>query len=194
MAQFIAINKDVEVDGGTTLAFVNSMRKGKDARLAIMEKHGIIPEIGKWYSQQAWLDAFKEIADTVGDMNLFLIGTAIIENAQFPPINNLEEGLRSIDVAYHMNHRLDGHVMFNPHNGSMIEGIGHYSVVSYDGKARKAVMCCDNPYPSKFDEGIISQIVQLFKPADSQHQEVKLDVTKERRTAGGDSCTYLISW
>jgi len=194
MAQFIAFNSEVEVNGQTALSFVNSMRKGKEKRLAILEKHGISPVEGEWYNQQKWLDAFKEIASSVGDMNLFLIGTAIIKSAQFPPISNLEEGLRLLDVAYHMNHRLDNQVMFNPENGNIMDGIGHYQLTGFDAKNRSATMLCNNPYPSKFDEGLITQMVRNFKPDDSTFQEVKLDISKESRTKGADSCSYLISW
>lgn len=194
MAQYIAFNENVEVNGETVLSFVNSMDRGKETRLSILEKHGISPVPGTWVKQQKWLDAFKEIGRSLGDMNLFLIGKAIIENAKFPPIKNLEEGLGSIDVAYHMNHRLAGKVMFNPANGEMVEGIGHYSLVEFNGSQRKAVMVCTNPYPSKFDEGIITQIVRKFKPADSIQQVIALDSSKESRLKGADSCTYNISW
>ena len=81
-------------------------------------------------------------------MNLFLIGKAIINSAQFPPIKGLEEGLRSMNVAYHLNHRVDGKIMFNPENGRMTEGIGHYALTEFDGEKKQAVMVCKNPYPS----------------------------------------------
>ncbi len=194
MAEFIAFNPEVEVNGQTVFAFINSMKRGQAKRKEILVKHGIDPVEGAWYPQQKWLDAFKEVAESVGDMNLFLIGVAIIENAQFPPINNLKEGLGSIDVAYHMNHRLNGEVMFNPENGQMLDGIGHYTLVDFNESERTAVMLCNNPYPSKFDEGIIVGVGRKFQPADSQGVKVKVDVDKERRTKGGDSCTYLISW
>ena len=73
MAQFIAFNPDAEVDGGTVLAFVNSMRRGQEVRQEILAKHNVSAQIGQWYSQQLWLDAFKEVAETLGEMNLFLI-------------------------------------------------------------------------------------------------------------------------
>lgn len=194
MAQFVSFNAEVEVDGGTVLAFVNSMKRGQETRLSILQKHGLQPQIGGWYPQQLWLDAFKEVADTMGDMNLFLIGSAIIENAKFPPMRDLEEALRSIDIAYHMNHRLHGQVMFDPATGTMLEGIGHYTLLSFDGAARRALYKCENPYPSKFDEGIISEIVRRFRPSDSTRHEVKIDITQPRRAQGADSCTYIISW
>ena len=127
-------------------------------------------------------------------MNLLLIGSVIIENADFPPMHNLKEALLSLNIAYHMNHRLNGELMFNPNTGEMLEGIGHYQLVSFDEKTRKAVMNCKNPYPSKFDEGALTDLVRRFKPADSLRHEVKLDITKERRAQGADSCTFLISW
>lgn len=194
MAEFIAFNSEVEVNGQTVFAFVNSMKRGQDKRKAILLKHGIDPKVGEWYLQQEYLDAYKEVAESVGEMNLFLIGAAIIENAQFPPINNLKEGLAAIDVAYHMNHRLNGEVMFNPENGQTLDGIGHYQLKEYNEEARTAVMVCNNPYPSKFDEGIISAVGRKFQPSDSNAVKVKVDVKAERRTNGGDSCTYLISW
>lgn len=194
MAEFIAFNPDVEVDGGTVLAFINSMRKGKEMRLEILHRHGIDPEPGKWFNQQAWLHAFKEVAESIGDLNLFLIGTAIIENAQFPPIENLEQALGLLDVAYHMNHRLNGQVLFNPQTGEILEGIGHYVLVSFDAAKRQAIMRAENPYPSEFDRGIISELVRRFKPTDSTQHEVKIDISQERRSQGGNSCTYIISW
>jgi hypothetical protein len=49
-----------------------------------------------------------------------MIGKSIPENAQFPPeINSIEAGLQAIDVAYHMNHRIDGKPLFDPKTGKM---------------------------------------------------------------------------
>jgi len=193
MAQFQAFNDQVEVNKQTVLSVVNAMEKGKDKRIELLKRNDIDLDKGEWFLQQKWLDAFKEIAESLGDMNLFIIGKAIIDNAQFPPLNNLEEALQSIDVAYHMNHRLDGKVLFDEKTGKMSEGIGHYKLSMFDENAKKATMVCNNPYPSKFDEGIITQVVRKFKPAGSR-ESVSLDTSKETRINGGDSCTYNISW
>ncbi len=194
MAQFVAFEEDIEVNGETMLAFIKSMKNGEETRSEILANHGLTPDTGKWYNQQQWLDAFEEASDKLGEMNLFLIGKAIIENAQFPPINSLEEGLASIDVAYHMNHRKNSKPLFSPATGSMTEGIGHYSLANFDEKERTAVMVCHNPYPSKFDEGIIAQLVRKFRPSDSIRTSVTLDPDKETRKDGNETCTYKISW
>lgn len=194
MTQFMAINPGVEVSGSTVLSFMNSMEQGRETRKKILKNHGIDPDPKVWYKQQAWLNAYKEVYDSLGQMNLFLIGKAVIKNAEFPPMKNLEEALHSINIAYHMNHRLNGKIMFNPEDGSFTPGIGHYKLEQYDAKQRKAVVVCRNPYPSKFDEGILTQLARTFKPQDSVSQKITLDETRETRRNGGSSCTFLIQW
>ena len=181
MAQYKAFQEGVEVNGQTILSVVTALSTGQDIRLQILKKHGIDPEPDKWYPQQAWLDAFKEISTVIGEHTLFMIGKAIPENAKFPPeINNLEIALKAIDQAYHMNHK----------GGE----IGHYTLTEFDKKNKSATMECNNPYPSEFDRGIIATMVRKFKPEDSLKTEVVLDTSKETRKKGGESSTYKISW
>lgn len=194
MAEFIAFNPNVKAKGQHILGFVNFMRKGRKKRLEILKKHGIEPRVDGWYPIQAWLDALKGLSQEIGDLNLFLVGKSIIESADFPPMKGLYEALTSINIAYHMNHQLDGELMFNLKTGDMLEGIGHYKVVSFDYTSRAAVMECKNPFPTKLDEGLLYKMVEKFKPEDSTFHEVKVDSTKEQRPQGADSCTYLISW
>jgi len=193
MPQFVAINADVEVNTNSILSVVNSMPKGRDARLNILKKYNIDLVNNDWHPQQDWLNAFQEIANTLGEMNLFMIGKAIIDHAEFPPVKTLEEALRSLDIAYHMNHRLNGQVMFNPATGSMQEGIGHYRLLSFDDERQEAVLQCNNPYPSKFDEGIITQLVRRFKPSGSR-EVVLLDTTNGCRNTGGEACNFVVKW
>ncbi|MGB0522416.1 MAG: hypothetical protein ACPGJS_05620 [Flammeovirgaceae bacterium] len=181
MAQFIAFDEEVEVNGRTIYTIVGALEIGKEYREEILAKHGIVPEPDTWHSQQLWLDAFKEIAETIGQNTLFMIGKAIPEHADFPPgINNLEQALKSIDVAYHMNHR----------NGE----IGHYQLTHFDKERKEATMVCNTPYPSEFDRGIITSMLRQFRPANSFRYDVILDISKETRIKGGESCTYKIVW
>lgn len=181
MAQFIAFDPNVEVNGQTILSVVNAISVGQQTRLAVLKKQGITPEEGKWYKQQAWLNAFKAMSEELGEKTLFVIGKAIPENAIFPPqIDNLQKALSAIDMAYHMNHR----------NGK----IGKYILKEYDEKKREAVMVCNNPYPSEFDRGIISTMLRRFKPKDSIKYDVLIDLSKESRMKGGESCTYIVKW
>ena len=182
MAQFVPFQEGVEVNGQTVLTIVNALEAGRSTRMKILQKHGIIdPHPNEWYSQKAWLDAFREISEGLGVHTLFAIGEAIPQNAIFPPeIDTLEKALSSIDIAYHLNHR----------GGE----IGHYTLTSFNNEKRTAVMVCNNPYPSEFDRGIITAMVSKFVPSSSFIFDVQRDLAKETRLNGADECTYIITW
>jgi len=179
MAQFVAFDPAVEVNGQTVLAIVAGMGPFKDMAMQILTDNGIEdPSEEQWYSQQAWLDAFKVIADTVGPDTLYQIGTKIPENADWPPdINSVESALATLDVAYHMNHRFGE--------------IGHYNF-SATGD-RSGIMVCPNPYPCEFDRGIVEAVAIKFS-TEHKNISVKHDDSQPCRKTGGISCTLLISW
>lgn len=178
MTQFVARNLNVEVNGETVLSVVSGMELFSNNALSILKRNHIEnPEAGKWYKQQDWLNAFKEISEKVGEATLNNVGKKIPEKAQWPPeIDDIEKGLSSIDVAYHMNHR----------NGD----IGNYQY-SKTG-VRSAVITCDNPYPCAFDKGIIQAVARRFAPRESIiHVDHK---SKGCRNKGGQSCAYEVTW
>lgn len=183
MALFVAFDDKVEVNGKTVITFINAVDKSfKKQMLFLLERHGIEDiKPDKWYNQQIWLNAFRDINENIGQHTLFSIGKEIPNNAEFPllpPDAGLKAALESIDIAYHMNHR----------GGE----IGHYrlkEISNFD-----AVMECRNPYPSEFDRGIILTVARLYKPADAAVVEVLLDDTKPSRKYGDESCTYIITW
>jgi hypothetical protein len=107
MALFKAFANGVMVNGESVLSIINGMELFQSQALKVLEKHDIKnPQPGQWYPQQNWLDAFKEISETIGTKTLFAIGKKIPENSIFPPdLDSIEKALPGIDVAYHMNHR-----------------------------------------------------------------------------------------
>lgn len=179
MAQFKALAEGVEVNGAAVIAVVNGLGSFRDRAESILGLHGIVdPRPGHWYPQQAWLNAFRTISETIGRGMLERIGHAIPESAVWPEaIDSVEAGLASIDVAYHMNHR----------GGE----IGHYRYEPTGSRAGR--MVCDNPYPSAFDQGIITAIVRRFAPPGSS-PSVRLDESLPGRDDGAESCTYLVRW
>ena len=181
MAEYKSFSEGVTVLGEPIIGLVTALSTGQDTRLQILKKHRIDANPDKWYPQQAWLNAFKEISTAIGDHTLFMIGKSIPENAKFPPgINNIEIALKAIDQAYHMNHR----------GGE----IGHYKLIEFDEISKSATMACNNPYPSEFDRGIITSMVRKFRPQGSLKADVTLDTSKETRAKGADSCTFKIAW
>lgn len=169
---------------------IGEVRSGSDAaghKSIVIDRH-------RWYSQQRWLDAFADISQALGGGLMFKIGCQVPSFAPFPPqgsddASTIHEGLRALDVAYHMNHRRAGKVMYNTETGAMLEGIGHY-ILRESSDDRHIVMCCENPYPCDFDRGILHTIASHFEPS----AETTHDRTLGCRKHGADSCTYNITW
>lgn len=179
MSQFEAFAPGVEVNGETVLAVVDGMGAYTKTAYRILEDNGIVdPKPGRWYPQQSWLDAFREIAEKVGPNTVHRIGVKIPNNAIFPPsIDSLVKALASIDVAYHLNHR----------GGE----IGRYR---FRLEARRsATIHCENPYPCDFDRGIIEAVASKFRPpgtiVTTEHEP-----TPRCRKEGGRTCVYRVRW
>jgi hypothetical protein len=182
MAQYIAYDPTVKVFGALIESVIDTLEYGQDTRRALLEKHGFKSiDPTQWYPQQKWLDVFKDISREIGDKTLYLIGKKVPSKARLPQeINTLEKALHGINVGYRMNHS----------SGE----IGVYEVLDFYEKSRKATVRSSAPYPSEFDRGLIMAFLIRFKPKDSVTYDVILDVTKETRLNGGNSCTYIISW
>jgi hypothetical protein len=153
-------------------------------------KNDIVIERDAWYPQDKFLAAFESIATEVGPRGLFQFGQHVPKYAPFPPtITDIHSALGSVDVAYHMNHRKNGKVMFNPATGQMLEGIGHYGYKAVP-RERRIVSVCENPYPCDFDRGLISGLATRFE----KFSRVTHDDSAPCRKNGANSCTYVITW
>ncbi len=176
MAEYQALDPNVEVIGTAVLAFVNNMG---NKVIPILKEFNIYPlEKDTWYNQQDVLNAYKKIQEH-DFMNMVAIGMQVPDNAIWPPdIETVHDALASINTAYQMNHR-----------GGEIGGYYYEQTGETAG-----TMICKNPYPSDLDYGIIYRIVQKFRGPDSDELLVMLDDSKPTRKNGADSCTYLIRW
>ncbi|MCU0821629.1 MAG: hypothetical protein MUC95_04045 [Spirochaetes bacterium] len=193
MAQFEAFNKNAEVNGKAVLSIAYGLGAMQSVGFSILAEHGIInPKPDIWYPQQKWLNAFKHIAEKVGAGSLYKIGLAIPDNAEFPlDIENLHDAFIAIDVAFHLNHRIDDKVLYDPETRKMSEGIGHYHYKKINDK--KAEITCDNPYPCDFDKGIIAAMARKFGPIGSKIK-IDHDEKKSCRKNGDEKCVYIVSW
>lgn len=93
-----------------------------------------------WYPVHSVLEVFEYLASSVGVNILTEIGKQIPNHARtFPPLLNFESALLSLDTAYKENHR----------NGD----VGHYHALKLEKFHYQ--MFCDNPYPAKFNLGLL---------------------------------------
>lgn len=183
MTQFEAFDPDVEVHGQTILGVVDeALSRFSDtyqdrAREALAE-HGVEePEPDEWYPQQAWLDTFRVIADDLEPHLLDRLGEQIPSVVDWPSgISGVEEGLRSIDDAYQLNHR----------GGD----IGYYRFEAVDDQSGEVI--CRNPYPCLFDRGLVRAVAQQYAPVESF---VFVEETGDQcRREGDNACSYTVYW
>jgi hypothetical protein len=196
--QFRPFEPGIEVWGICVEPFVEAFKLFPSVAMKRLVSHGIGTLKGKdvvidrqaWYPQDEWLKAFEDISTSVGPRATFQVGQYIPRHAVFPPtVTDIHSGVISVDVAYHMNHRKNGKVMFDPTNGQKLAGIGSYGYQAAPGE-RKIHCVCKNPYPCEFDKGILTSIVQRFEKT----AKVAHDDRAECRKNNADSCTYLITW
>jgi hypothetical protein len=197
--QFKAFETGIEVNGQTAYAIIDGFKEFKQVASTFLLQEGIgrrrpdgLAQVdpGAWFAQEAWLRAFENIATRLGDAALFRIGMAIPKNARFPPwVADIDSAIRSIDIAYHMNHRRQGKELFDAQSGALAEGIGHYGYLRKHGKS-EIVSVCNNPYPCAFDRGILTAMARRFQA----RAVVTHDDTRACRKRAADSCTFIIAW
>lgn len=179
MKLFTVPSENAETSGIGILSIIEGMGVFKHNAIRILAKYGIVdPQADGWYSMQAYMDAYKEIATKIGPSTLRVIGKKIPEMVPWPPeIDTIEKVLGALDGAYQMNHR----------GGD----VGHYRFEKTGERSGK--MICDNPYPCYLDEGITIGTAKRFAPSGTR-VVVRHDKSEPCRQDGGDRCIYLISW
>ena len=199
MAPFSPFDKDIEVLGRAIYSVIDSFRHDKVAPSKILAKAGIGVlndagllelDLDHWYPQEPWLKAFEEICEYAGEEALFDTGARVPTNALFPPWSEgIHRGIRSIDIAYHLNHRKNGQAMYDGAKDEVMEGIGNYGYQPVEGE-NKIISVCENPYPCSFDHGILTAVATRFEPgAKVLHQPAR-----PCRRMGDRKCTFVIVW
>lgn len=184
-----------EVSGESLGAIVDGFKNYPTVALGYLQKYGIVKkdqEVDRsgWYPVGPWLAALEAMMKDVGHNSMYKIGRSIPENSIFPPhITDIHSAIASIDVAYRINHRKNGVLMFDPATGKKSEGLGQYGYErSPDGN--QIICVCDDPYPCDLDRGLIAAMAARFEStAKAQH-----DPDGPCRKKGGKSCTYIVFW
>jgi hypothetical protein len=194
-----ALEPGIEVFGGFVESFIDAFKLFPSVALKRLASNGIGVTNGKgevvvdrqtWYPLEKWLAAHDDIANMVGPRAMFQVGQQVPKNAALPPtVNDIHSSIIAVDIGYHMNHRKNGKIMFDPATGQKTKGLGSYGYRPISGE-RRIVSVCENPYPCDFDRGILTAFANRFE----RLARVQHDDRAPCRKNGGESCTYTISW
>jgi hypothetical protein len=182
MAQYEPFEEGVEARGRVIVAIEEGLSRFRDeyrtrVRTALTERNIDDPDPDGWYPQAAELDVLETVAEELEPHLLDRLGEQIPDVAAWPSgISGVADGLRSIDDAYHRNHR----------GGE----IGHYRFERVaDGRGR---VVCRNPYPCPFDRGLVRAVAKEYSPVESfVFVEEWGDAC---RREGDERCTYVVHW
>ena len=187
-----SINPNIKVNGSSLVSLLNSMKSFTSIGELLLKENNIAnPTSDEDYPIHDVLKIYYNLLERVGKHTMNSVGKAIPENVLFPSnIKTIEDALSSIDIAYHMNHNLNGFSLFDPENGIMKEGIGHYLFKKKNESS--AEIYCDNPYPCDFDIGIIEAMATKFNPLNKAVEITHK--TEDCRKQGDSNCYYLVNW
>lgn len=182
MHRAILLSPRAEVLGASVLGMARGLEsQGLDwARvLDLLHQVGIVdPQADSWYSVTRLLAFLAAVERAHGREALRAVGRAIPDTARFAPdLDTLERALRTLDVAYQVNHR----------GGP----IGRYR---YQAKGPgQGEMHCENPYPCDFDGGLLERLVARYAVAGPA-----LGVTHRPgplcRRLGAPACVFDLRW
>ena len=169
-----------EINGDIVTKVIEALGPYKSKGFKILTENGILsPQPGKWYNQQAWLNAFKTIASQLGNATLFEVGQKVPESTYFPDeIKDIHHALSLIDIIHKMNFR----------NGDF----GGYNYKKTGERSGKII--CTTPYPDNFDKGIILTVARKYKSDDPFMITIEIDEKMTSRSTGGDSTTFILTW
>jgi hypothetical protein len=189
----------IEATGLGLFAIISAFQSLPSAALRFMLEHGLATidangrpcvDTERWYPVEAFRATFAQIARETGPASLYGVGLHMLDHVNWPPgIKNITEAMYSLDLAYHLNHRKHGIPMADLTTGKVLEGIGHFRSRKALG-VRRIVSVVDSIYPCEFDRGILTGVAIRF----DARAEVVHDPTAPCRRAGGQDCTYIVSW
>jgi hypothetical protein len=148
--EFVSPDPKAMVRAANVRATLDAFQLRPSIGQRLIEKHQLAledlrPE--RFIFVQRWLDALKEIQETIGSNLLHRVGTAILQNAEFPPqFDSIDTVFAHMDDIYYANHTGD---------------VGHYRVTRRPSGGWE--IRCETPYPRHFERGAVEGVCRHAK-------------------------------
>jgi hypothetical protein len=188
--------KGMEISGRAVFGIVRAFGQFKALASQLLLAEGIgqqgmdglvLVQPEAWYPLDAYLRAYTRAGEQMNDSVLHQLGVSVAKIAEEPvPIKDLRTAARALDQGYHLAHRKNGRLMWDPATGQTIEGIGHFQ---YRERADGAIEIeSDTPYPCASEKGILFGLMQRIHAVGA----ILHDESHPCRNRGKKSCLYVI--
>ncbi len=175
--EFVALDPDATVRAANVKATLSAFQLRPSLGQRLIDNHDLqlddlTPDT--FMPVQRWLDALKELLEQVGPNIVQRVGTALSENADFPPqFDTLDKLFEHMNAIYNHNHRGD---------------VGRY-VTKRDDEGGWHIRC-ETPYPRQFERGLVEGTVR--NPAYLGGGRPRLVEYEDAPTAGDWTCTMIV--
>lgn len=197
MEHQFAIDPGIEVAGASIGGMLDAFQQYPSIVTKYLVQFGLVSgkqtDIDRtaWYPLNKWLETHQAIAKDVGLNSLYTVGKKVPEYVELPPeVKDIRSVFGTLNIAYHLTHRKNGVIMFDPATGVMLDGIGMVTCEFGPNNEQKLTLKFEIPYPCEFNRGLIHAFALRFEPA----ARVVHDNNAPCRKKGGASCTYHVSW
>ena len=174
--EFISPDPQATVRAANVRATLDAFQLRPSIGQRLIQKHqlqldDLRPE--KFILVQRWLDALKEVFETVGPNVLHRVGFAISQNAEFPPVfDTIDKLFHNMDMIYYVNHQGD---------------VGHYLTTQKSDGVWE--IRCETPYPRHFERGVVEGVCR--NPQYSRGKAYHVEYI-EGPPASDLTCTMLV--
>lgn len=194
MALFKAYRDDIDGNIDLLIPYFNADTRGKEKRLEVFRKHGIDLNKERIYPMQTLLNYLKDVSEELGEMNVFSVGYASAYSLDIKNFKNFKDVVEQLNIIYHTMYTIKGKPLYDPKTKTFESGLGAYTVTVFDEQKKRMEVKSTTPFHSKFDEAVLMGLCERFRKPGITSTDLYLDITKERRATGGDSCTYIVTW
>lgn len=157
-----------EVSGALVAALVDSLPEAfRAAPLAMLAAHGLVPPFeNRWFDTEKLWNVMNRFAEAYGPNTVFNIGKKIPAVLLLPSrvadCDSISDVPEAVDKIFHLYHRRDGRILYDPENDRFFEGLGR---IRHRKTAPNAMeLVANHPYPPDLTRGIIVRLARKFDP------------------------------
>lgn len=122
----------------------------------IAENITVIDPAG-WYPTRIEL----EVLAALSPEEEYCAGWDIPDFVKLPRSENILAAFHALDIGYHLNHKLNGQLMYDTQQWRIVDGIGNFTARA-DG-SRACIVQAPGPFSAHFNYGLVTRVAAMHE-------------------------------